>query len=118
MPFLEVSLVSLPARAWLPEEEMARIIEHIRLNFPYRSGEHFYRSSSDYLVIQMAKERPAKKQQSWLYQLQPTLCIHPDTNSGCPACNHSFEDAPLGICEKCHSFDPYKVSSITLALQR
>ncbi len=118
MPYLEVSLGSLLARAWLPEEEMARIIEHIRLTFPYRSGEHFYRSSSDYLVIHMAKERPAKKQQSWLYQLLPTLCTYPDINSGCPACNHPFEDAPLDICEKCHSCDPYKVSSITLALQR
>jgi hypothetical protein len=117
MPYLEVSLVSPPARAWLPEEEMARIIEHIRLAFPYRSGEHFYRSSSDYLVIHMAKERPAKKQQSWLYQLQPTLHIYPDINSGCPSCNHPFDDAPLGICEKCHSFDPYKVSSIILAFQ-
>ncbi len=117
MPYLEVSLVSLPARAWVPEEEMARIIEHIRLTFPYRSGEHFYRSSSDYLVIQMAKERPAKKQQAWLYQLQPTLCTYPDANSGCPGCNHPFDDAPMCICERCHSFDPYKVSSITLAFQ-
>ena len=118
MPYLEVSLVSLPGRAWVPEEEMARILEHIRLNFPYRPGEHFYRSSSDYLVIQMAKERPAKKQQAWLYQLQPTLITYPDINSGCPACNHPFEDAPVGICEKCHRFDPYKVSSITLAFER
>lgn len=118
MPYLEVSLVSLPARAWLPAEEMARIIEHIRRNFPYRSGERFYRSSSDYLVIHMAKERPAKKQQSWLYPLQPALMIYPDSNSGCPACNHPFEDAPVGLCEQCHSFDPYKVSSITLAFER
>src|SRR6266481_1679448 len=117
MPYLEISLGSLLAREWLPEEEMARIIEHIRLTFPYRAGEHFYRSSSDYLVIHMAKERPAKKQQSWLYQLQATLWTYPDTNSGCPACNHPFEDAPVGICEKCHSFDPYKVSSIILAFQ-
>ncbi len=115
MPYLEVSLASLAIRESLPKEEMARVIDHIRRTFPYRSGDHFYRSSSDYLVIQMREKRLAKKQESWLYELRSMLYTYPDTNSGCHGCNHPFEDAPMGICERCHRFDPYKVSSIALA---
>src|SRR6266581_1021262 len=118
MSYLEVSLSSLAARESLPEEEMARIIDHIRLTFPYRSGDHFYRSSSYYLVMNIAKERLTKKQEAWLDELRPTLYMYRDNTSGCACCNHPFDDAPLGLCEKCHRFDPYKVSSTTLAFHR
>jgi SMI1 / KNR4 family (SUKH-1) len=118
MSYLEVSLSLLAARESLPEEEMARIIDHIRLTFPYRSGDHLYRSASYYLVMNMAKERLTTKQETWLDELRPTLSWYRDTMSGCPCCNHPFDDAPQGLCEKCHRFDPYKVSSTTLAFHR
>lgn len=115
MSYLEVSLSSLAAREGLPEEEMARILDHIRLTFPYRSGDHFYRSASFYLVMNMAKERLTTKQETWLNELRPTFRWYRDTTSGCSWCNHPFDDAPQGFCEHCHTFNPYKVSRMTLA---
>src|SRR5262249_5752717 len=82
MPYVEVSLFSLATRASLPKEEMAYIIDYIRRGFPYRSSDHFYRSSSDYLVIHTTKERLTRKQESWLEDSQAVLYTHPDTNSG------------------------------------
>lgn len=118
MSYVEVSLLSLAARESLPKEEMAYVIDYIRRSFPYRSSDHFYRSSSDYLVIHTSKERLTRKQESWLEELRAILYTHPDTNSGCSRCNYPFDDAPVGICETCHRSDPYKVSSIALAFER
>jgi hypothetical protein len=118
MSYVEVSLLSLSARENLPKEEMAHVIDYIRRAFPYRSSDHFYRSSSDYLVIHTAKERLTRKQESWLEELRAILYTHPDTNSGCSRCYYPFDDAPVGICETCHRSDPYKVSSIALAFER
>ncbi len=118
MSYVEVSLLSLAARENLPKEEMAHVIDYIRRTFPYRSSDHFYRSSSDYLVIHTAKERLTRKQESWLEELRAVLYTHPDTNSGCSRCHYPFDDAPMGICETCHRSDPYTVSSIALAFER